>query len=89
MAKENRKIARSAYEFGQAIKPLKDGQSANASAVRTAYDAVVKTVKDVKSDMDGQMLPPSSNSAKDFLASYKEYLTAEQDILDSPFARAR
>ena len=34
--------------------------------------------------MAGQMLPPSSPHAKDFLDAYKDYLDAEQAILDGP-----
>ncbi len=84
LSMENRKIARSTRAFRTAITPLASNQSADANQVRTAYDAMQKTLKDVKDDMAGQMLPPSSSSAADFLTAYKTYLDAEQAILDGP-----
>jgi hypothetical protein len=83
MAKENRDIARSTRAFRSAILPLKDGQAANASQVRSAYKDMESTVKRVKADMDFQLLPPSSNSAKGLLEAYKKYLAGQQDILQS------
>ena len=80
----NRKIARSTRGFRSALEPLTSGQAANSGQVHSAYDEMQKTLKEVKGDMAGQMLPPSSNSAKDFLTAYKEYLDAEQAILDGP-----
>jgi hypothetical protein len=83
IAAENRKIARSTRAFRSAILPLKNGQAANAAEVRKAYDDMVKTVKEVKSDMALQLLPPSSSSAKDFLDAYKAYLDGQEDILQN------
>ena len=86
LAKENRKIARSTRDFRKALLPLAGAQSQhpNPSEVHSAYDAMQKTLKEVKGDMAHQMLPPSSSSAKDFLQAYKDYLDAEQAILDGP-----
>ncbi len=42
------------------------------------------TLNEVKGDMAVQMLPPSSNSASDLLEAYRNYLVAEQAILDGP-----
>jgi hypothetical protein len=84
LAMENRKIARSTRAFKTALEPLATGQNADSGAVHSAYDDMVKTVKEVKRDMAGQMLPPSSPHAKDFLDAYKDYLDAEQAILDGP-----
>jgi hypothetical protein len=83
MASENRKIARTAYDFRQSFNALSSGSSVNPSDVRTAYNAMAAAVKEVKADMQYQMLPPSSNSAKDFLTAYKEYLDAQQDMVDN------
>jgi hypothetical protein len=84
LAQDNRKIARSTRAFRDAVLPLKDGKPANAGQVRTAYDAMKTAVTEVQNDAAGQMLPPSSNSAKAFLQAYKDYLAEEQRILDGP-----
>lgn len=83
MAKENRKIARSTVAFRNAVKPVTTGQPADAVKVRSAYNDMEKTLKEVQSDMSGQLLPPSSNSAKDFMKAYNAYLDGQQDILDN------
>jgi hypothetical protein len=83
LSKENRQIARSTRAFRSAILPLKDGQAANAAQVRSGYDGMVKAVKQAKSDMAYQLLPPSSNSAKDLLDKYKAYLDGQDDILQN------
>ncbi len=84
LSMENRKIARSTRAFRTAITPLASNQSVDANQVRTAYEGMQTTLKDVKGDTAGQMLPPSSSSAKDLLQAYKDYLDAEQAILDGP-----
>ena len=83
MAKANRDIARSTRAFRSAILPLKDGQTASAAQVRTAYDGMVAAVQKAKSDMAFQLLPPSSNSAQALLDAYKAYLDGQQDILQT------
>jgi hypothetical protein len=84
LAADNRKIARAAQAFGQTLEPMKSGQPANASQVRSAYNDLDKVIKDVRAEMDRQMLPPSSNSAKDFLAAYKTYLDAQETAMQGP-----
>ncbi len=81
LAKENRLIARSTRSFHAAIKPLKDGQPADPGQVRSAYQAMEKTLKDVQAEMEKQLPPASSNSGKSFLSAYKEYLNGQQKIL--------
>jgi hypothetical protein len=81
LARENRKIAQSTRSFHTAIAPLKKGQPADAAQVRSAYQEMEKTVKEVQAEMDLQPLPASSSSAKPFLTAYKEYLNSEQKIL--------
>lgn len=83
LSKENREIARSTRNFRSAVLPLKDGKPANAAQVRSGYDEMVKAVKQAKADMALQLLPPSSNSAKDLLAAYKTYLDGEDNILQT------
>jgi hypothetical protein len=85
LAKDNRKIARAAYDFGQAVQPTKQVQptSFNAAQVRSAYRALEQALKEVRDDADGQMLPPASNSAGAFLSAYKTYLAGQQDILQN------
>ena len=83
MAKENRKIARSTVAFRTAVKPITTGQPADAARVRSAYNDMEKALKEVQSDMSGQLLPPSSDSAKDFLDAYNAYLDGQQDILNN------
>jgi hypothetical protein len=83
IASENRKIARSTRAFRAAILPLRNGQAANPAEVRKAYDDMVRTVKGVKSDMDFQLLPPSSSSAKGLLDAYKAYLDGQDEILQT------
>ncbi len=84
LSMENRKIARSTRDFRKAIVPLTSNQLPDRTQVHSAYDAMQKTLTEVKGDMAGQLLPPSSSSAKDFLQAYKDYLGAEQAILDGP-----
>jgi len=81
LAREDRKIARSTRSFHAAIIPLKDGKPADPGQVRSAYQAMEKTLKDVQADMEKQLPPASSNSGKPFLIAYKEYLTGQQQIL--------
>ena len=81
LAKDNRQIARSTRSFRSAILPLKDGNAATPAQVRSAYQEMEKALKEVRADVDGQLLPASSTSAKDFLAAYKTYLDGQQDIL--------
>ena len=85
LSKENRKIARSTRAFHTALDPLKKGQAADAGQVRSAYQDMEKAVKNVQKEMDQQVLPPSSSSAKPFLNAYKDYLTKEQKILTDDF----
>jgi hypothetical protein len=81
IGQENRKIARSTRAFHSALAPLKTGQPADAGQVRSAYQEMENTVKEVQAEMDVQALPTSSSSAKSFLSAYKDYLNAEQKIL--------
>ena len=81
IASENRRIARSTRNFRGAVMSLKNGQAADAGTVRSAYQEMEKTVKEVKADMEAQSLPSSSSSAKPFLAAYKQYLSGQQQIL--------
>lgn len=83
LAKENRDIARSTRAFRSALQPLQNGQAANASQVRSAYKEMESAVQKAKADMDGQLLPPSSNSAKALLDAYRSYLKGQQDILQN------
>jgi hypothetical protein len=82
IAKDNRKIARSTRAFRAAIISLKTGQTADAGQVRSAYQAMETTVKEVRAEMDAQSLPSSSSSAKAFLSAYKTFLHGQQNILD-------
>ena len=79
LAKDNREIARSTRAFRSAILPLKDKNP--AGSVRSAYQEMDRTLQEVRADVDGQLLPPSSTSAKDLLAAYKAYLDGQQDIM--------
>ena len=81
IAKDNRKIAKSTRAFRAAIIPLKKGETVNAGQVRSAYEDMEKTVKEVQAEMDAQALPPSSSSAKAFLSAYIDYLKGQQQIL--------
>ncbi len=81
ISKENRKIARSTRAFHAALVPLKTGKPVDAAEVRSAYQEMGKTVKEVRADMDAQSLPSSSSSAKAFLSAYKEYLKGQEQIL--------
>lgn len=84
LSMENRKIARSTRDFRSAIVPLTTNQLPDRTRVHSAFDAMQNTLNDVKGDMAVQMLPPSSNSASDLLEAYRNYLNAEQAILDGP-----
>jgi hypothetical protein len=81
LAKENRDLARSTRAFRKAIMPLKDGNPASAAQVRAGYQEMETTLKEVRADVDAQMLPPASSSAKAFLDAYKAYLDGQQEIL--------
>jgi hypothetical protein len=82
IARENRKIARSTRAFRAAIIPLKEGKPADPGQVRSAYQDMEKTVKEVRAEMDAQPLPSSSSSAKSFLSAYKTYLHGQQNIVE-------
>ncbi|HBI44914.1 MAG TPA: hypothetical protein DDY78_18970 [Planctomycetales bacterium] len=81
IAKDNRRIAKSTRTFRAAIIPLKTGTAADAGQVRSAYQEMEKTVKEVRAEMDAQPLPSSSSSAKALLSAYKDYLNGQQSIL--------
>lgn len=83
MSKENRKLAHSTVAFRTAVKPITAGQPAEAAKVHSAYNDMEKALKEVKADMKGQQLPPSSASAENLLNTYNNYLDGQQDILDN------
>jgi hypothetical protein len=84
LAREHRKVERAAYAFGQTLEPMSSGKAANASDVRSAYNELDKAIKDVRSEMNFQMLPPNAPHGSDLLEAYKAYLDAEEAQMQGP-----
>ena len=73
--------------FRATLDPLKDGKIPDPPKVRSAYQDVVKAMKDARAAADGMLLPPSSSSAQGLLDAYKTYLDAEKDVVDGSLSQ--
>lgn len=88
LATGSRDLMRAAADFRLTLKPLfpDDGNTKPsdpvANDVKAGYDKLVSQYNKVKATVDDLPLPMSSNSAKEYLEKYKDYLKVQKEIID-------
>lgn len=81
----NRRITKAALDFQRTIRPLKNGGSANAAAVKKAHDDLVKVLDEVQQEAK-DMHSPASSSGRNLYKAYQRYLESQQKTVQTHFA---
>jgi hypothetical protein len=79
------KLRRASIEFYSAVKAHENG-AADANEVRTKYQAVEKTLKQIKEEYDDIGPPLGTNWGQQMMDLWTDFLDGQQTILDKYFS---
>ena len=83
IAESNRKLARAAWEFREAIIPLSNNQKADFNRVKASHDKLLALVKQIREERKKVKVP---KGAEEFHKAYDAYLEGQQQIVEGEFA---